>query len=147
MAEILNPLLTLLLAYGYPILVMIIIGGYIGLPLPASVCLVAAGAFAQNGTLSIYVLLPLVTITAVTGDVIEYLFGRKYGRLVLGELECLNRNNPWNIKNIDSFFIKWGGLGVFLTRWLVSPIAIPVNILAGFGKYPFRKFIVISILG
>lgn len=147
MAEILNPLLTLLLVYGYPILVIIIIGGYIGLPLPVSVCLVAAGAFAQSGTLNIFVLLPLVTLTAVIGDVIEYWLGRKYGQLIFRKLKFLNRNNSFNIQNVDDFFIKWGGIGVFLTRWLITPIAIPVNILAGSGKYQFRKFIGISILG
>ncbi len=44
-------------------------------------------------------------------------------------------------------FQKWGGLSIVLTRFLITGIAVPVNLLAGTGNYPFRKFLMFDLLG
>ena len=42
---------------------------------------------------------------------------------------------------------KWGGAGVFFSRWLVGPLGPWVNISAGVTEYPWRHFIIWDVLG
>jgi membrane protein DedA with SNARE-associated domain len=47
----------------------------------------------------------------------------------------------------ESFFQHWGGMSVFLTRFLVTGIASPVNIMAGMGNISFRTFLMYDVTG
>lgn len=38
-----------------------------------------------------------------------------------------------------------GGISIYLTRWLLTPLAIPTNLLAGASGYPLRKFLAFDI--
>lgn len=52
-----------------------------------------------------------------------------------------------NLDKIESFLNKWGSWFIFLTRWLLTPLGIPVNFMAGIGKFPFKKFLFLVIAG
>ena len=38
----------------------------------------------------------------------------------------------------ENFFQRWGGMSIFLTRFLITGIAVPVNLMAGTGSFPFQ---------
>jgi membrane protein DedA with SNARE-associated domain len=40
-----------------------------------------------------------------------------------------------------------GGGSIYLTRWLLTPIAVPVNLVAGSTGYPFRRFLFFAVAG
>ncbi len=44
-------------------------------------------------------------------------------------------------------FDKQGGLAVFLTRWLVTAVAIPTNLIAGGSGYKFSRFLIYDAAG
>lgn len=139
--NVLNDLLSLLLVYGYPIVVGVVAIGELGIPVPASSVLLAAGSFTSDGSLNIFLLITLVTTTAVVGDIAGYYIGKHFGRYVLQNkyIQTIGVTQESMI-GIDRFMKKWGLWWIFMTRWLITPLGVPVNIIAGIHKYPFFPF-------
>jgi membrane protein DedA with SNARE-associated domain len=44
-------------------------------------------------------------------------------------------------------FERWGGWGVFVTRFLLTPISLPINLLAGSTHFPWQRFMSAVIVG
>ena len=42
---------------------------------------------------------------------------------------------------------RWGGMGVFLSRWLLSPIGPIVNLTSGVARYPLLAFFCFDVVG
>jgi membrane protein DedA with SNARE-associated domain len=40
-----------------------------------------------------------------------------------------------------------GAIAIFLTRWLITALAVPTNLVAGSGGYPFARFLLFGALG
>ncbi len=150
MSTILAYIITWLQEFGYPILWFSIFIGAIGIPLPNSLLLLAAGAFAEQGDYNIVVLI-LVTVSAfVTGDTCGYLIGKRWGSRLLVWLEKSGKVRfirPQTIERSRNYFHKSGGWAVFLSRFLVSGLGGVINLLAGAELYPYRKFILYDICG
>jgi membrane protein DedA with SNARE-associated domain len=53
--------------------------------------------------------------------------------------------NAWQQAN--QAFQKGGGAAIFLTRWLLTSIAIPTNWVAGGCGYRFDRFLLYDLLG
>jgi membrane protein DedA with SNARE-associated domain len=147
MTQLLDPLLTLLLNYGYPVVAFCVICGYIGIPIPSDAILLAAGSFTVDGTLNIFILIPLVVVTALAGDLMGYILGNKFGHLAGGKWTSKIGFTKDKISSVSSFLAKWGIWCVFLTRWLLTPLAVPVNLAAGLSNYSFKKFVLASVIG
>jgi len=150
MSTYLPTLLTWLQQYGYPMLWCCICIAAIGLPLPISLVLLAAGAFAALGDFNIF-LLALVTITASTcGDSLGYLLGRRIGSPLftrLTEQKHLHLVTPQRINRAHEYFKRRGGWAVFLSRFLFSGLGGIINILAGAERYPYRRFLLFDFFG
>ena len=41
----------------------------------------------------------------------------------------------------------WGGVSIFLTRWLATPLGPFVNVASGFTGYPWLRFLMWDIVG
>jgi len=72
MSSLLSILLQELHKYGYPILWLIIFMAAVGLPLPASLVLLAAGDFAAHGDFNIALLIGITITAASCGDSVGY---------------------------------------------------------------------------
>jgi membrane protein DedA with SNARE-associated domain len=44
-------------------------------------------------------------------------------------------------------FQRRGGLAIYLTRFLLTPLALPTNLIAGGSHYAFRRFFFYDIVG
>ncbi len=76
----LHPLpLHLLHEYGYPMLWLTVFIAAIGLPLPTSLVLLAAGAFAAHGDFNIALLIGIIITASSCGDNVGYFIGRSWG--------------------------------------------------------------------
>ena len=47
----------------------------------------------------------------------------------------------------EAYFNRQGGIAIYLTRWLFTPLAVPTNLIAGSSGYPFWKFLMFDISG
>ena len=147
MKQILNYLLSFILIYGYPTVVGVVLLGDLGFPLPVTTILLAAGSFASVGIFNIYILIPLVTVTVVIVDVIGYYLGRT---IVDWEKNRITRRMKIAhkiMKSTELFMDRHGAMCVFLTRWLITPLGVPVNFIAGIHKYSFKKFLLWAAFG
>ena len=147
MNAISNQLLTLVLAYGYPIIGLFVLISSVGIPFPSVIIVLAAGSLAAIGDLNIFALFFLVTACGVFGDVLDYYLGAKVGHTILqGVDQQANSSTKW-ISRVQKYFFRWSGITIFLTRWLFSMFASVISLLAGTTKYSFRKFLIFDILG
>ena len=135
-------LLTQVINYGAPILGGIVFISALGIPLPATLIVIAAGAFSREGFLPWHTTGLVAWICVVIGDCIGYAAGH-YVRGPL--LDRFGRSDRW--LQAETFFQRWGGMSVFLTRFLVTGIASPVNIIAGMGNISFRTFLIYDVTG
>src|SRR5215216_7185375 len=118
-------LLTQIINYGTPILGVIIFIGALGVPLPLTLIVIAVGAFSRQGFLPWHTAGLIALVSVVTGDCLGYALGF-YARGPV--LRRFGSSERW--LKAQGFFQHWGGLSVFLTRFLITGIAVPVNIIS-----------------
>ena len=127
------PLLGLYLIFATTLL------SCLALPAPASLLLLSAGGFASGGELDIYEVVAVALAAALVGDNIIYWLGRR------GAGWLQKKAGP--MERASAFVHKRGALGVFLSRWLVSPLGPYVNIAAGAARLPWLRFVIPAFLG
>jgi membrane-associated protein len=150
MSSLLSILLHGLHQYGYPILWLIIFMAAVGLPLPASLVLLAAGAFAAHGYFNIALLIGITITASSCGDNVGYFIGRRWGRKTLdwlGQPRRLQFISPRTITRSRHYFKCKGGWAIFFSRFLFSALGGVMNLLAGAECYPYRRFLLYDVTG
>ena len=135
-------LLTQVINYGAPIFGFILLLGALGVPVGASVVLIAAGAFSQQGILNWLPAAALGLLGAVIGDAISFCIGY-YAKDWVDR--HFGNSKAW--KSAEASFDARAGLAIFLTRFLITALAIPTNLIAGGSGIQFRRFITYDSLG
>ena len=135
-------LLTQVINYGAPLLAIVVFIGGLGAPLPCTLLVIAAGAFARQGILPWHTTALVSIISVVIGDMLSYSLGYYASGYVL---KRFSGTPQW--LEAEKTFEKWGPLSIFFSRFLVTAIALPVNLLSGTTRYPFRKFFMYDLLG
>jgi membrane-associated protein len=132
--------------YGPPLLFGVLLVGSIGVPTPATLLLIAAGAFAQQGEMSMGWTVAMAATGTIIGDNIGYALGRwgstrfhnRLSRLAGGE-ERLQQTQEW--------LNRRGGVGIFLSRWLITPLGPVINLTSGMSGYSWGRFLILDLTG
>jgi membrane protein DedA with SNARE-associated domain len=135
-------LLTQIINYGEPILGAIVFIGAIGAPFPATLIVIAVGAFCRQGLLTWYTTGLIALVCVVLGDNLSYAMGY-YAREPI--LRRFGSSDRWSQAELT--FNRWGGMSVFWTRFLITGIAVPVNLIAGTSGFAFRRFFLYDVFG
>jgi membrane protein DedA with SNARE-associated domain len=117
-----------------------------GVPSPGETALVLAAVLASEGKLQIWLVIVIGCSSAIVGDNIGYLLGRRIGREVLEAPGPLQKRRVHLIAIGERFFAKHGGKAVFLARW-VALVRIAAAWFAGIEEMPFREFFLWNALG
>jgi membrane-associated protein len=139
-------LLATLGVYGLPVLFGALLVGSAGVPLPSSLLLVAAGSFVGQGEMELWHVLALASAGAILGDQIGYAAGRWGGRRLTRRLGRFVGGEE-KMKAAEGWLKRREGAGVFLSRWLLTPLGPVVNVTAGATDYPWPRFILYDVLG
>lgn len=142
MSDLTNTILTEMLAYGPPALLVILFVADLGAPLPGSLLLLAAGAFVSQGSLDGPQTMAMALLGALLGDSASYAIGRYGGGRLLRRAQA---TSVWG--RAQALFERWGGPAVFITRWMLTPLCVPVSLIAGSARYPYRRFLLFDIAG
>lgn len=142
MTELTEFLLTSLLNRGALVLGGTLFLAALGVPLPATMLLVATGAFSQHGVMSWQAAAGVAVVAAVAGDGCSYLLGRLVGERITSRWKD---SKAW--RSADQQFARWGIWTVFLSRFLLTPIALPVNLIAGSTRFPWPRFLMAVVVG
>lgn len=141
-----DQLLAALLVYGVPLLFAVIAIAAVGVPFPVSLTLVAAGSFAKQGEMRLLSVILAGSLAAILGDQIGYGISRWGGRRLIDRI-TRRLGGAEKIKKAEALSKKWGGPGIFFSRWLVTELGPWLNVTSGIAGYPWRRFIIWDVLG
>ncbi len=128
--------------YGAPAVAVFLFLAGLGLPLPATLLVVASGAFIRQDLLDAWMTPLLGFFSVMAGDVLLYLvgyFARASVQTRLGHTAGWEKSR--------ALFARRGGIAVYFSRWLLTAIAAPVVLVAGSSGYCFRRFLFYDALG
>ncbi|MGA2013810.1 MAG: DedA family protein [Solirubrobacteraceae bacterium] len=118
----------------------------LGLPSPGETALVLAAVLASQGKLQIWLVILIGVSSAIAGDNIGYLLGRRFGREVLEAPGPFHRRRVEVIGAGDRFFERHGPKAVFFARW-IALVRFAAAWLAGINAMRFRQFFFWNALG
>lgn len=139
-------LLALVPSYGLWLLAAVTFCSCLALPIPASILMLAAGGFVAAGDLELFATLGAAAAGGIAGDQLGFWAGRWLGAPVLTRL----RRDPAREKLLGravAMMDQRGAIGVFLTRWLFSPLGPWVNLTAGSTGFSWRRFTLAGVAG
>jgi membrane-associated protein len=129
-------------SYGAPMIGGLLFLGGLGVPLPATLIVIASGAFIRQSLLDAFSTPLFGYLGTIIGDGLLYGIGFFASHWIEARF---GQTAAW--KNARALFERRGGIAIFLTRWLLTAIAFPVTLIAGSSGYHFRKFAVYDVLG
>jgi membrane-associated protein len=112
--------------------------------LPGDSLLFAAGAFAANGSLSVWVLAAALIAAAILGDTANYWIGHFLGHRLLNARRRLIK--PEHIAYTHEFFEKYGGKTVIIARF-VPIVRTFAPFVAGLGSMSYGRFMSYNAVG
>lgn len=141
-----DTLLALVPEWGALVIALANMLACMALPIPASIVMLAAGAFAAAGDLDIAPLLAGALAGAVAGDQGGYWLGRAFGPRLIARLE--RRRRAARLVGRAVAWLERRRLpAVFLSRWLVSALGPYVNFAAGAARMNWLGFTLPSVAG
>jgi membrane protein DedA with SNARE-associated domain len=118
----------------------------VGLPVPAAIALLTAGAVAAYGKLHLYSVLSISFVAMLAGDVILYFTGRVSGWALLGLLCRLSANPETCILRSAEYFYRRGKQTLLFAKFIpgINTMSPP---LAGSMKMRLSHFLEFDSLG
>jgi membrane protein DedA with SNARE-associated domain len=141
-----NDLLSMMARHGYALTFTLLFAEAIGLPFPAAIALVAAGAAAASHTLSFPGVLLAAMVALMIGDTAQFWLGRYTGWALLGFLCRLSTNPETCILRSAESFYKRGKVTLVIAKFIpgINTMAAP---LAGSMKMRFGQFLRLDSAG
>jgi len=141
-----NGLLSLLARHGYAVTFWMLLAEALGLPLPAAIALVGAGAAIASHTLVGTRVLFVALIALLIGDSVQFWLGRYSGWALLGFLCRLSLNPETCILRSAESFYKRGRVTIVIAKFIpgINTMAAP---LAGSMKMRYGQFLLLDFAG
>jgi membrane protein DedA with SNARE-associated domain len=132
-------LFLLVSRYGAVVLFVGTFLSCLALPVPSSLLMLAAGAFVVSGDIPLWQAFFAALAGALAGDQAGYAIGRAGGGWVLRH--ALRKPAARRLSDrAHELADRYGGYGVFLSRWLFSPLGPYVNFIAGAAGPAWLRF-------
>jgi membrane protein DedA with SNARE-associated domain len=142
----LNETFSFLVDHGYTVLFVWIFAEQIGLPLPATPLLLAAGALAGQGELNIVLCIADSVLASLVSDTIWYHIGRVRGGKVLSLLCRISLEPDSCVRKTETSFERNGARSLLIAKFVpgLNTMAPP---LAGIIGMRLRRFLLFDTLG
>lgn len=131
--------------HGYAVVALILFLAAVGLPLPTTLTLLAAGAAAHRD-LRLEILLPLAWAATLTGDTLLYFGGRYTGWWLLAGMCRLSMNPEGCIFSSSAYFYRRGARTLLFSKWIPGLAAMAAPI-AGSLNMRFGRFLRLDSAG
>jgi membrane protein DedA with SNARE-associated domain/rhodanese-related sulfurtransferase len=138
-------LIEVIAHHGYAMTVLVLFLASAGLPLPAAIALLAAGAASQHG-LRLSLVLPLACVSALAGDTLLYYGGRYTGWWLLSGMCRLSMDPERCIFRSSEYFYRRGAKTLLVAKFIpgLGAMAAP---LAGSLNMSFWRFFWLDAVG
>ena len=139
-------LLPLISRHGYALLAAICLAEAVGLPVPAALAILTAGAVAAYGKLHLHTVFSVGFLSFLCGDTLLYFLGRASGWTLLGFLCRLSANPETCILRSAEYFYRRGKLTLLFAKFIpgINTMSPP---LAGSMKMRVDQFLRLDALG
>lgn len=117
-----------------------------GIPSPGETALVLAAVLASQGKLHIWLVIPIGIASAIIGDNLGFLLGRRFGREVLVSTGPFHHRRERLVAMGDRFFDRHGPKAVFIGRW-IAWVRFATAWLAGINGMRLSTFFAWNALG
>lgn len=138
--------LGLITSYGVAVLFAATYLSCLALPVPSSLMMLAAGGFVAAGDLEAVWVIASAFLGAVAGDVTGYWIARGAGA-GLSRWIAARPSRQSLFDRAGKMTDRWGGPGIYLSRWLFSPLGPYVNLAAGMTRFGPTRFLLWDIAG
>jgi membrane protein DedA with SNARE-associated domain len=135
-----------LVRHGYSVLFVWVLAEQLGLPLPATPLLLAAGALAGSGQMNVWLAIALAVFASLLGDLSWYQFGRVRGGKVLNLLCRISLEPDSCVRKTESAFVRHGARSLLIAKFVpgLNTMAPP---LAGIIGMRLGRFLIFDALG
>src|SRR3990172_9082274 len=142
----LNDVVQFFIQHGCAVLFIWVLAEQIGIPLPSVPILLAAGALAGGGQLSLPIALGLAALASLLSDVLWYHIGRYGGGSVLALLCRISLTPDSCARRTEEMFSKHGIHSLLVAKFIpgFNTAAPP---LAGIFRMPLPRFMLFDGLG
>lgn len=117
-----------------------------GIPSPGETALVLGAVLASQGKLQIWLVIVIGIASAIAGDNLGFLLGRRFGREAFLSRGPLQNHRRRAVDAGDRFFKRHGPKAVFLARW-IALVRFAAAWLAGINRMRFAQFFFWNALG
>src|SRR5271166_3722546 len=134
-----NDVVQFVLKHGYPILFAALFARQIGLPVPAPLFLLAAGALAAAGKLGLVAALGLAVTACALADWMWYEAGRRWGDQVLHFIHRFRRDPDVHDRRAKETFARYGTPILVLDKFVpgLDAVAPPLAGSSGTSRLHF----------
>jgi membrane protein DedA with SNARE-associated domain len=141
-----NDIIQFLIHHGYAFIFVWMFGEQMGVPVPAAPVLLATGALAGEGELSLLAGIAIALIAILGSNVLWYWIGRKKGRPILALLCRISFKPDSCIRGTAEMFARHGSRSLLFAKFVpgISTLAPP---LAGIFHMNLKKFLLLDVLG
>ena len=113
--------------------------------LPGDALIFTIGLLAQEGSLNIYLVIPLLIFAAILGDNLNYYVGKRFGEYIMNsEKDYFIKKK--HLEKAKDFFDKNGKNSIIIARF-VPVIRTIVPFLCGSTKVKYSTFLSFSMIG
>jgi membrane protein DedA with SNARE-associated domain len=141
-----DQLLAAVSQYGAPALFGIVAIAAIGVPLPITLLLIVAGSMISQGAMNLWWAIGAASAGSILGDQAGYAIGRWGGPAVVEKIGGVFGKRA-SLRAAEAKAKAWGGPGIYITRWLLSPLGPWINLASGTAGYPWHRFLFWDMLG
>jgi membrane protein DedA with SNARE-associated domain len=140
--------LQFLVKHGYIVLFASVLAQQLGVPLPSTPFIVAAGALAHSGQLSFAVVLFVASCAAMMADFVWFEIGRLRGTRVLQFLCRISLEPDYCVRRTENTFARHGAKTLVIGKLVpgVSVLATPMAGVYGLSRSRFLLFDGLGIL-
>jgi membrane protein DedA with SNARE-associated domain len=138
--------LAFLIRHGSLVVFTWVLCEQLGLPLPSFPILLAAGAVAGSGRLSLAGALSVAVLAALLSDSFWYIFGRRRGNVVLRWICKISLEPDSCVRRTEEIFVRYGAKSLLVAKFIPGLGAVTPS-LAGIFRMPVRRFVLFDALG
>src|SRR5262245_40278765 len=136
----------LLEAYSALILPVLVVAEQIGIPLPAVPALLAVGALAANGRVSLPLVIGAIAVVALSVDLVWHELGRRRGARVLAGLCRLTLEPDVCVRRTENLFLRYGVRALLVAKFFPGLTTV-MPPLAGIFGVARRRFVLYDLAG
>ena len=145
-AYIIEHVVQIISAGGYPSLVGLMAIESMILPLPSEAVMPFAGFLISEGKMNFFAVIMASTLGSIIGSLTSYYIGKYGGNAILKRFGKYILLNEGHLIKTEEFFAKYGGKTVFIGR-LIPVVRHFISIPAGIARMKLPQFILYTVLG